>query len=64
MVLVKQPLLDFSFPLSYTPLMQNDIHEVQGSILRELLFHNGTNFASLNKLDLTNDHFTFHIKDF
>lgn len=41
--------------------MQNDIHEVQGSILRELLFHNGTNFASLNKLDLTNDHFTFHI---
>ncbi len=42
--------------------MQNELHEVQGSILRELLFHNGTNFASLNKLNLTNDHFTFHIK--
>lgn len=42
--------------------MNNDLHEVQGSILRELLFHNGTNFASLNKTELTNDHFTFHIK--
>jgi len=42
--------------------MNNEIHEVQGSILRELLFHNGTNFASLNKLGLPNDHFVFHIK--
>jgi 8-oxo-dGTP pyrophosphatase MutT (NUDIX family) len=42
--------------------MNNDIHEVQGSILRELLFHNGTNFSSLNKLGLPNDHFVFHIK--
>jgi 8-oxo-dGTP pyrophosphatase MutT (NUDIX family) len=41
--------------------MQNELHEVQASILRELLFHNGTNFAALNKLGLTNDHFTFHI---
>jgi ADP-ribose pyrophosphatase YjhB (NUDIX family)/predicted transcriptional regulator len=41
--------------------MNNELHEVQASILRELLFKNGTNFASLNKLGLTNDHFTFHI---
>lgn len=42
--------------------MNTDYHLVQASILRELLFHNGTNFASLNKLGLTNDHFTFHLK--
>lgn len=42
--------------------MKNDLHAVQASILRELLFHNGTNFASLNKQGLTNDHFTFHLK--
>lgn len=42
--------------------MNNDLHEVQISILRELLFNNGTNFASLNKLNLSNDHFTFHVK--
>lgn len=43
-------------------LMQKDLHEVQASILRELIFHNGTNFASLNKTGITNDHFTFHLK--
>ncbi len=42
--------------------MQSDLHEVQTHILRELLFHNGATFSSLNKLDLSNDHFTFHIK--
>lgn len=42
--------------------MNKEIHEVQASILRELLFNNGTNFAALNKLGLSNDHFTFHIK--
>ena len=42
--------------------MKSDLHEVQASILRELLFNNGTNFAALNKMDITNDHFTFHIK--
>ena len=42
--------------------MTTDFHLVQASILRELLFHNGTNFASLNKLRLTNDHFAFHLK--
>lgn len=41
--------------------MDNDLHKVQASILRELLFNNGTNFASLNKLNLDNHHFTFHI---
>lgn len=39
-----------------------NLHSVQAGILRELLFHNGTNFASLNKTDLTSDHFTFHLK--
>lgn len=42
--------------------MENNLHEVQAHILKELLFHNGANFASLNKTGLTNDHFTFHIK--
>ena len=41
--------------------MGRDLHKVQASILRELLFKNGTNFSSLNKSGLTNDHFTFHI---
>ncbi len=42
--------------------LNKGLHEVQVSILRELLFNNGANFASLNRLGLTNDHFTFHIK--
>lgn len=42
--------------------MGKDLHEVQASILRELLFNNGANFAALNKSGLTNDHFTFHLK--
>jgi len=42
--------------------MNQDLHEVQAAILKELLFNNGTKFASLNKLELSNDHFTFHIK--
>src|SRR3989344_1133235 len=42
--------------------MNNELHEIQASILRELLFHNGSNFASLNKTEITNDHFTFHLK--
>lgn len=41
--------------------MSKNLHKVQASILRELLFNNGTNFSSLNKFKLTNDHFTFHI---
>lgn len=39
-----------------------DLHEIQFSILKELLFNNGAHFSSLNKTELTNDHFTFHIK--
>jgi 8-oxo-dGTP pyrophosphatase MutT (NUDIX family) len=42
--------------------MNNDLHQIQASILKELLFNNGSNFTSLNKLGLSNDHFTFHIK--
>lgn len=42
--------------------MNNGLHKIQASILKELLFHNGTNFASLNKLNTTNDHFSFHLK--
>lgn len=37
-------------------------HEAQLTILRELLFHPEAHFAQLNKTDLTNDHFTFHLK--
>jgi len=36
-------------------------HEVQLSILRELLFHPRARFSQLNQTDLTNDHFTFHL---
>ncbi len=42
--------------------MATDLHKTQASILRELLFKNGTNFASLNKFNLANDLFTFHLK--
>lgn len=42
--------------------MTEDIHQVQASILKELLFNNGTNFAELNKTELGSDHFTFHVK--
>lgn len=37
-------------------------HEVQLTILKELLFNPEAHFAQLNKTELTNDHFTFHIK--
>ena len=37
-------------------------HSVQISILRELLFKPKARFRDLNKTDLTNDHFTFHLK--
>ncbi|MDD3647342.1 MAG: NUDIX domain-containing protein [Candidatus Dojkabacteria bacterium] len=41
--------------------MQID-HTVQISILRELLFKPHARFSDLNKTELTNDHFNFHIK--
>lgn len=41
--------------------MEIKIHEFQISILRELLFKPQARFRDLNKVDITNDHFTFHI---
>ena len=42
--------------------MEIKIHEFQISILRELLFKPRARFRDLNKLEITNDHFTFHLK--
>lgn len=42
--------------------MEKDFHKVQAGILKELLFNNGAKFSQLNNTQLTNDHFTFHIK--
>ena len=41
--------------------MDIKIHEFQISILRELLFKPGARFRDLKKVDITNDHFTFHV---
>lgn len=41
--------------------MEIKIHEFQISILRELLFKPEARFSDLNKVDVTNDHFTFHV---
>ena len=38
-----------------------NIHPFQISILRELLFKPGARFRDLKKVDVTNDHFTFHV---
>jgi len=42
--------------------MDIKIHEFQISILRELLFNPMARFRDLKKVDVTNDHFSFHIK--
>src|SRR4030042_3526298 len=42
--------------------MELKIHEFQISILRELLFKPQARFRDLKKIDITNDHFTFHLK--
>lgn len=42
--------------------MELKIHEFQISILRELLFKPQARFRDLKKVDITNDHFTFHLK--
>lgn len=41
--------------------MEINIHEFQISILRELLFKPKARFRDLKKVDITNDHFTFHV---
>lgn len=41
--------------------MEIKIHDFQISILRELLFKPQARFRDLKKVDVTNDHFTFHI---
>ncbi|KKT72485.1 MAG: NUDIX hydrolase [Microgenomates group bacterium GW2011_GWA2_44_7] len=41
--------------------MELKIHDFQISILRELLFKPGARFSDLNKVGVTNDHFTFHL---
>lgn len=40
---------------------QLEIHPIQATILRELLFKPEARFSELNIKDLTTDHFTFHI---
>lgn len=42
--------------------MRKELHKIQANILRELLFHNGSPFAVLNKLKTESDLFTFHLK--
>jgi ADP-ribose pyrophosphatase YjhB (NUDIX family) len=42
--------------------MKLQIHDYQISILRTLLFKPGARFRDLNKQDIPNDHFTFHLK--
>lgn len=41
--------------------MELQIHYIQISILRELLFKPGARFRDLKKVDVTNDHFSFHV---
>ncbi len=41
--------------------MEIKIHDYQISILRELLFKPGARFSDLKKVDISNDHFTFHV---
>ena len=41
--------------------MEIKIHEFQISILRELLFKPSARFRDLKKVDITNDHFSFHL---
>jgi ADP-ribose pyrophosphatase YjhB (NUDIX family) len=42
--------------------MEIEIHEYQISILRELLFKPNARFRDLKKVDIENDHFSFHLK--
>ncbi len=42
-------------------MMDIKIHDFQISILKELLFKPAARFSDLKKVDISNDHFTFHI---
>ena len=42
--------------------MDFELHEFQASILRELLFKPYARFRDLKKVNVENDHFTFHVK--
>lgn len=42
--------------------MELQIHDFQIAILRQLLFKPESRFSELNNLDITNDHFTFHLQ--
>lgn len=41
--------------------MENKLHGFQASILRELLFKPHARFRDLKKVDIENDHFSFHL---
>lgn len=41
--------------------MELELHQFQASILRELLFNPAARFRDLKKVDVENDHFTFHV---
>lgn len=43
--------------------MIKDLHEVQASILKKLLFNNGSHFSALNSLEIDSNHFNFHLKE-
>lgn len=41
--------------------MEQKLHEYQMSILKELLFNPESRFSKLNKINIPNEHFSFHI---
>lgn len=41
--------------------MDLELHDFQATILKELLFTPNARFSDLNTVDVTNDHFTFHL---
>ena len=42
--------------------MELELHDYQFSILKILLFCPGSRFCELNKVDVTSDHFNFHVQ--
>lgn len=45
-----------------TNIARGEIHEIQGRILRELLFHPERRFSELNVEGVPSDQFSFHVK--